>query len=358
MNQEQSNERYRQARAVLQQGDLKGAERLFEELLRSSPDHFATLVQLAVIKEQQRSFPEAISLYERATAANPGHALPFTRRSLLKFKSAFDCESVPKVTMRTLGSNGRFGNQLLQYFFLRMYAQQCSLHYEVPEWIGRYLFDLRDALATDDALPSVSDDNPGLLDALHGTSATPLTNVDLVGYFNHETSHYAPYRELFRRLYQPGHLVREIMSEAINTVRTRGKTLVALHLRRGDFGYGQFWVAPEAWYVDWLERTWRDLESPVLYIATDDPAVCTPFAQYEPLTMSDLGEPIPGAEFFHDWFILTQADLCAASNSTFSFTASMANQNACAFVRPILDQAKLVAYDPWNARPFLDSSCT
>ena len=46
----------------------------------------------------------------------------------------------PVVTMYCLGKLGRFGNQLFQYAYLKIYAQIHDLRVETPEWIGQYLF--------------------------------------------------------------------------------------------------------------------------------------------------------------------------------------------------------------------------
>ncbi|MEH7178583.1 hypothetical protein [Neobacillus vireti] len=46
----------------------------------------------------------------------------------------------PIITMSTLGVNGRFGNQLLQYGFLKIYAKVYNLEVLTPKWIGQYLF--------------------------------------------------------------------------------------------------------------------------------------------------------------------------------------------------------------------------
>lgn len=43
------------------------------------------------------------------------------------------------VTMRTLGQNGRFANQLFQYAFLRFYAREHGLDVQVPAWEGKKL---------------------------------------------------------------------------------------------------------------------------------------------------------------------------------------------------------------------------
>lgn len=64
---------------------------------------------------------------------------------------------------------------------------------------------------------------------------------------------------------------------------------------------------------------------------------------------------------FWDWFVLTQANAVAISNSTFGFTAAMMNgpgahESGGGFVRPNLAAGKLVAFDPWSSDPLLRQS--
>ena len=69
-------------------------------------------------------------------------------------------------------------------------------------------------------------------------------------------------------------LVSEIeatMKKALDKLRSLGKTIVGLHLRRRDYGYGPFFIAPGKWYSEWLENMWKDLDEPVLFIASDEP---------------------------------------------------------------------------------------
>ena len=69
-----------------------------------------------------------------------------------------------------------------------------------------------------------------------------------------------------------------------------GKTIVGLHLRRNDYGYGPFFIAPGKWYNECLENLWKNLDEPVLFIASDEPKkVLKDFAGYKPVTSKDLG---------------------------------------------------------------------
>jgi hypothetical protein len=75
-----------------------------------------------------------------------------------------------------------------------------------------------------------------------------------------------------------------------------------LHLRRGDFGKGRFFVAPTDWYRQWLAENWAGWNRPVLYIASDAPdkVVCD-FAEYHPVTATELGVEMPGYPDYPDY---------------------------------------------------------
>lgn len=319
-------------------------------------EEFKQLLAQAQQLELRGDTAGAIAAYERCITANPGHAYPFTRRALLLFRRKFgpppetaaQKEGVPRITMSTLGQNGRFGNQLLQYGFLKMYAQEHGLALEAPDWIGRDLFDLDDPMRGA-PLPAVRETEHDLVASLNRVVPEVWRDADILGYCCHPTAGLRRYRALFRGLFRPGLKVADIAASAEAQLRARGDTLVGIHLRRGDFGTGRFWIAPAAWYAKWLEKIWPALQRPVLYVATDDPASAAELAKFAPMTAADLQLDVPGAEFYPDFHLLTQADALAISNSTFSFVAAMLNLHAKAFVRPDRDAAALVAFDPWDA---------
>ena len=306
--------------------------------------------------EQERRWAEALEVYEEAGASNPGHALPFTKRAVIAYRLAHGPPpsprpaqaGLPRVTMSTLGANGRFGNQLLQYAFLRMYAKEHGLVVEAPDWIGRDLFDFDDPLPQG-PLPVVSERDADLPGSLNREVPQVFANSDLWGFCCYHTARLRRYQGLFRSLFKPGRRVASVVASALESLRGRGNTIVAVHLRRADFGYGAYWIAPGAWYAAWLDGIWPSLDRPVLYVATDDVAAAAELARFRPVTATDLAAAIPGAEFFVDFEVLAEADAIATSNSTFSFVAAMLNERARAFVRPDRDRLSLVVFDPWNA---------
>ena len=127
--------------------------------------------------------------------------------------------------------------------------------------------------------------------------------------------------------------------------------MVAIHIRRGDFGYGKYWIAPPEWYLAWLSAIWPGLDKPVLYVATDDETVLPSFAQFSPWDARSLDVHIPGADFMVDHHVLRNADKVAISNSTFSFTAAMLNVRALTFMRPHPNRRELVPFKPGLAGP-------
>lgn len=256
--------------------------------------------------------------------------------------------------MSALGSNGigrGFGNKLFQYIFLKTYARRHNLQVETPEWIGRYLFGCNDP-AISCQLPSVAQVSPSLEDDPVAKADQPYQNVDFIGYFQYHTRYYAPDRDYIRSLFRPVPEVQAVMDAGVRRLRSQGETMIGIHLRRGDYEKrpeDHFFVTPSRWYLTWLNNIWDSLRNPVLFIASDEPdKVLNDFSDFRPTTSEMLGVTLPKARFFPDFFILTQCDVVAISNSTFSFAACMLNERAGVFMRPYPPVSVLVPFDPWN----------
>jgi FkbM family methyltransferase len=259
------------------------------------------------------------------------------------------------LSLSTLGTNGRFANQIFQYAFLRILAEHRGMAVQTPSWIGQKLFGHADP-APSVGLPQCAEGR----DLVEGVFPTALfdsvpQNLDLWGYFQYDTVHYAPHRELFRSLFRPVSSVEEKLKRAIEQLRIGGRTVVGLHLRRGDDGYRQFYVTPNAWYLDLLRRIWPMLSNPVLFIASDEPEkVLSDFKEFNPVTSSDLGVDLPDAPFYPDFYLMTQCDVLCIANSSFSFAAALLNERTSIFYRPHLGLNRLIPFDPWNSPPLLN----
>lgn len=264
------------------------------------------------------------------------------------------------ISMSKLGKKGRFGNQIFQYAFLKLYAKEHNLRLETPSWIGQYLFGHNDSPISQNF--PVIEEQPQPYEnseSLILTAKQPLKNVDFLGWFQFHTSYHRPHQAYFRSLFEPVSEIAAKMKEAIDYLKMRGKTIVCLHLRRDDYHLLDpeqkfFTIAPNQWYIEWLEYIWASLDNPVLYIASDDTEnVINDFIHYHPITTKDLNKELPEAPFYPDFYILTQCDILAISNSTFSFTSAMVNQRAKHFFRPDFIHKKIVSFDPWDSKPLL-----
>jgi FkbM family methyltransferase len=254
----------------------------------------------------------------------------------------------PRISMVTLGSNGRFANQLFQYHFLRMAADARGGLVETPPWIGEALFDLPARRPGGAYLQVIQPQPPSSPQDLISQIAKHR-DVDLWGYFQYHTKSWSDRRDSFRSLFAPRAEFARVLNHAIASARGGKRTFVACHLRRGDYGYGPFFVAPESWYVEFLDDIWPHLDSPLLYIASDNlDAVLPAFQRFSPVTERELGVDLGVAQMYVDFYVQSQADIQMISNSSYSFAAALLNKGGRVFVRPERDRGRMVPFDPWN----------
>lgn len=197
------------------------------------------------------------------------------------------------VQISTLGSNGRFGNQLFQYVFARTYAETIGAELQTPPWMGETLFGVKDARLSE-RLPQVSE-----ADVMAGPVIW-RPNVDLYGWFQ-----------------KPAHL-RWISKSAVHRWLTikeewlfkRGKALpqyAACHLRQGDFPTdpGRYCLVTRRSYQDALAKYLPGV--PVIWVEEN-------WSKPSPDLPPDL-------QFWPDWLTLFNADWLLRSNSTFAWWA-------------------------------------
>lgn len=266
----------------------------------------------------------------------------------------------PVVASSTLGAIGRFGNQVLQYGFLRIYAARHGLGLETPEWIGRELFGCCEAPVTP-GRPVVTELELGLFGADFETRPAAV-GADVWGWFQVDARTLAPQRDLFRSLFrlQPPFAAELAAAEA--RLRAGGRTLVGLHLRRGDYRGASghplvdrlYQSTPTSHYREWLEHLWPTLERPVLYVASDGTdSEGEELAPYRPVTARTLGLAFASVPFLPDFFLLSRCAAMAISNSTFSFAAALLAEPNATFVRPVAASGRLERFSPWASPPHL-----
>ena len=159
----------------------------------------------------------------------------------------------PVVMMTTFGTNGRFANQLFQYMFLHLVARRQGALVQVPRWAGCELFGCDDPepLLT---LPEwrESADGPNgraaLLDrdwVRHFRETDPaFVSTDYSGYFMGHSRDLAPDREFIRGLFRFQPAFIESAGRRLAKLRAHRRRILAVHLRRGDYGDGYFFRAP------------------------------------------------------------------------------------------------------------------
>jgi Glycosyl transferase family 11 len=292
----------------------------------------------------------------------------------------------PVLTMSSIGQLGRFGNQLFQYAFLRICAQGSRARVECPPWIGQSLFGHQDAPIANRLPPAIEqkDNEEALFDVIPefipyleklakaksirvGAEAlnSGIYNVDLWGFFQLHSKVFRPYRKYFCSLFQPVDDLKLVLEEGLNILRSKGKTIIGIHIRRSDYitepRVGFTLVFPSEWYCQWLEGVWDELEDPVLFLCSDDLDNILPdFEKFSPVTSKDLDVRLPDrikdleVDFYSDFFMLSHCDVVCISNSNFSFVACMLNDRAKTFFRPHWDfSTKFAVFDPWDSEPLL-----
>ena len=289
------------------------------------------------------------------------------------------------LTMSSLGKLGRFGNQLFQYAFLRICALKSGAQVECSSWVGQSLFGQTDPPISRCLPPAIERSAQGetLFDALPefipyiekiaGVPSTRvgvealeqgLSNVDLWGFFQIHTRLLQPHQAFFRSLFQPVPDLKEPLEAGLAQLRSQGKTIIGVHIRRGDFVRlpmaGFTLVVPLAWWCDWLDRMWTQFDQPVLFLCSDElDRILPAFTKFKPVTCNDLSIELSQlqaihAEFYIDFFILSQCDVVGISNSIFSFVACLLNERGQQFFRPCWNfSVKFIQFDPWDSLPLL-----
>ena len=269
----------------------------------------------------------------------------------------------PVVACSTLGAVGRFGNQVLQYGFLRLYAARHGLELETPDWVGRELFGCRESPVAP-GRRVVTELELGIF-AADFDRRPPAVGADIWGWFQVEAKTLAPQRDLFRSLFQLQPSFAAPLAEAEVRLRSRGRTLVGVHLRRGDYvvtgnplADRLYRASPTSLYAEWLERLWPTLERPVLFVASDEAEGLEELVEFRPETAQTLGLEIASASYLPDFFLLSRSAAIAISNSTFSFAAALLAAPEATFVRPVSAGRRLEPFSPWESPPHLAQEST
>ena len=331
---------------------LKGASRLLGNIEAIvSEVNLVELYQGAALLPQLEAHLRAAG-FNRAAMFTPWHPT---------WGDAFFVKR-PVVTMSSLGKNGRFANQLFQYLYLRLVAEKQGAIVQTPDWAGRALFGLEDPEPIGSfplvhevgrmELPPFSSEVPDPV-ALIQNRQESFPDTDFWGWFALHTGAFAPYRDFIRQIFTLVPRLHERLNLLIANLCLGNRKLIAVHLRRGDYGYSSFFRTPCSWYEKWIGEENFSPDTHVIYIASESAELYRArFPGFRVVTSQDAGCPDSLAPYF-DFFVLREANVLAISNSTYSFLASMLNRQSEKFFRPCSEIRGLISFDPWNAQVFL-----
>ncbi|MGC2856223.1 tetratricopeptide repeat protein [Novispirillum sp. DQ9] len=285
----------------------------------------------------------------------------FTTRSLAALRRTLDDRQVtldrpvnpeptrPRLTSSTLGNRGRFAHNALEYILLRLYAEKHGYVLETPDWVGGMFFDLDDP-RPGAPLPPWPFGRHILNDLVTGQGDhAPVADRDVLSplfLFEYRQE----YRDKVRAWLTPRAHWAPFLDPAVQALRAGGRTVIALHIRRGDFIQYKYPVTETRWYVEWLRELWPAQDRPVLYLASDDLEAIRPaFAEFQPVTLADVAPPWPGLEFLQDFHVLTQADIVGISAASgFSQLAARLNTRARLCVEPDVEAGRIRPFTPWT----------
>lgn len=254
----------------------------------------------------------------------------------------------PRVTSSTLATKGRFAHTVLEYVLVRLYAETYGYVLETPDWVGGTFFELDDPPQSA-PLPPLLFPRRTINELVSGTSArAPIADRDILSplfLFEHKQE----YRERVQSWLRPRPVWAPHLDPAVERLRAVGATVIAIHIRRGDFVTCNYPITETAWYVDWLRELWPQLDRPVLYLASDDlPAVRQAFADFRPLTRADVVDEWAGLDYLQDFHVLMNADVVGISAASgFSLLAARLNTRARLFVEPDVAARRIRPFAPW-----------
>ncbi|NUB27310.1 tetratricopeptide repeat protein [Azospirillum brasilense] len=255
----------------------------------------------------------------------------------------------PRVTSSSLATRGRFAHTVLEYILVRLYAEKRGFVLETPDWVGGAFFELNDPPQSG-PLPPLLFSRRILNELVSGTAErAPIADRDILSplfLFEHKRE----YRQRVQSWLRPRRVWEPQLAPAVERLRAAGNTVVALHIRRGDFVTSNYPITETAWYVDWLRDWWPRLDRPVLYVASDDvAAIRHAFAEFHPLTRTDVVEEWVGLDFLQDFHVLMNADVVGTSAASgFSALAARLNTRARLFVEPDVAARRIRPFEPWT----------
>lgn len=333
---------------------LKGAGKILESIEAINTEiNLVELYQGGVLLKDLEVYLES-HRFNRAAMATPYHQT---------WGDAFYLRRPVAMTSH-LGSDGqyqgRFANQLFHYLFLQLVATRQRALVQTPHWIGQEIFEISDPAPVlsfpvwreDVALPlnnSLAKNETDPWKIFYQEPNPDFTSTNFSGYFQGHTRNFSDQREFVLSLFKFRPDFLEYTRDKIAHLRSLRPRILAVHLRRGDFGANYFFRAPCIWYEKWIQEAGLNPAEWIIYICSENPRPYRDrFPGFKTISSLDINISKKFAAYF-DFYVMTQADYVMTANSSYSFMATLLNSTAQQFTRPCAERESMIAFDPWNA---------
>jgi hypothetical protein len=270
----------------------------------------------------------------------------------------------PIVMTAHLGSDGkykgRFANQLFHYLYLNLVANRQGAIVQTSDWIGREIFEISDPFPIhrfpvwqenySEPLNDVDIKNQTTSWVRFYRDQIPnFKSTEFSGYFQGHSADFSHQRPFILSLFKFNNNFLKHAQSKLKKLRTDRPKILAVHLRRGDYGAGYFFRAPCTWYEKWVMQSGFNPEEWIIYICCESPGPYRKrFTGFKTSSYLDLDISKSFAAYF-DFYIMTQADYVIAANSSYSFMATLLNSQAEGFARPNAEHETITTFNPWNS---------
>lgn len=266
--------------------------------------------------------------------------------------------------------NGRFGNQIFTYFFLKIAEQKLGLEIRSEKWGGQSIFNLSShekpligsrLIEFSDAFSVTNTPEQDLAYLDSFSERFGIQNFDVSGYFQYHSKFLVKYKQLFLDTFRVNEaLVKDVVS-ALNSFKTQqSQPVIAIHYRLGDYveyekdGSEIFFTSSPDEIANKITQLLEQIgdRKPIIYLGSDDLVRASNALNDRGIThisSKDLITKLNGKDSLAiDFTLFTLADILLISNSSFSFAAAMLNTKCANFFRPRLVDKKFTRFDPWS----------
>lgn len=271
--------------------------------------------------------------------------------------------------------NGRFGNQIFTYFFLKLAEKELGLEIRSEEWEGVSIFGLpthekpiigSHPIEYSDAfsVTNTPEQDLNYLEAL--SERFGVQNFDVSGYFQYHTKLLAKYKQFYLDTFSIDEKFVNDVNEALSSFKSSpSQPVIAVHYRLGDYldyeknGSEIFFTSSANEIAEKINQILQQVgdRNPIIYLGSDDLERASRELNERGiahLTSNDLAGKLKKTNSLYlDFVQFVFADILLISNSSFSFAAAMLNSKSSNFFRPRLGDKKFVKFDPWNDRILL-----